>query len=75
MFSRVAWENWQILFPIIAFTLIFLGFIFFVLRAVFMKSKKADRLSRLPLEEEEKQKPSRKRDAGAPDKPKENPPE
>lgn len=59
MFSRVPWESWQILFPIIAFTLIFLGFLFFVLRAVFMKKKKADRLSRLPLEEEGKIKPTR----------------
>ncbi|MCC5789236.1 MAG: hypothetical protein JJT75_06350 [Opitutales bacterium] len=74
MFSRIAWEDWQILFPIIAFTLIFLGFLFFVLRAVFMKGKKADRMSRLPLEEEEKQQPSRQRENGKAGKNNPNPP-
>lgn len=53
MFSRVTWENWQILFPIIAFTLIFLGYLFFALRGLLMRKKKADKMSRLPLEDEE----------------------
>ena len=54
MFSRLTFDSFQNIFTVIAFLLIAGGFLVFVIRAVLMKKKKADRLAALPLEDEEK---------------------
>lgn len=57
MFSRIPWESYQILFPIIAFVLIFTGFLIFALKGILMRRNKADRMSRMPLDDEKPVKP------------------
>ncbi len=59
MLSRVVYDNFQLLFPMIAFVLIAGGFLFFLFKAIFMRKKKADRLSSLPFDEKEKSRPKK----------------
>jgi large-conductance mechanosensitive channel len=60
MFSRLVYDSFQNIFTVIAFVLIAGGFLFFVVKALFMKKKKADRLASMPLDEEEKTRPKNK---------------
>ncbi len=57
MLSRAAFDSAQNLFAILAFLLIAGGFLFFVFKAIFMKKGKVDRMSSLPLDDEEKARP------------------
>ena len=66
MFSRIPWESYQIIFPIIAFILIFSGFLFFVLKGIFMRQNKADRMSKMPLDEETPVKPGSRKSSNPP---------
>ena len=52
MFNRINYENWHTIVPMIAFALTFAVFTFFSLRAVFLRKHQAERLARLPLEED-----------------------
>lgn len=52
MSSRVAFDAWQIVFPVIGFTLFFALFLWLFFRAVRMKRPSIDHLENLPLEEE-----------------------
>ncbi len=67
MFSRLTFDSFQDIFTIIAFALIAGGFLIFVVRALFMKKKKAERLAAMPLEDEEKKR-TRKNDSDEPEK-------
>lgn len=52
MSARIAFESWQLLFPVIGFGIfatIFLGVLFLVVR---MKSTSVSRIENLPLEDE-----------------------
>ncbi len=53
MISRLQFEAWHAVIPLIAFVLTFAAFIYLVVRAVRMKREKIKHLSELPLEEEE----------------------
>ncbi len=59
MFSRLVYDSFQNIFTVIAFVLIAGGFLFFVIKALFMKKKKADRLASMPLDEEEQSRPNK----------------
>lgn len=58
MFSRVVYENFQLLFPVIGFFLIFAVFLGVIVKVFLMKKKRVDRLSRLPLEDDEQKRPA-----------------
>jgi hypothetical protein len=57
MFSRVHYEDWHTVFPIVAFFLTFTVFIYFTVRAMQMRRNKADALSNLPLENDDTPQP------------------
>ncbi|TVR46750.1 MAG: cbb3-type cytochrome c oxidase subunit 3 [Puniceicoccaceae bacterium] len=58
MFQRVLYEHWQTIFPLIGFILFGSLFIFLVIRAVRMKKSRRDHLKNLPLENDEKPRPT-----------------
>ena len=55
MFQRVAYEGWQIIFPIIGFTIFFVVFVGGILRILFKRKSAVTKLENLPFEEEGKQ--------------------
>ena len=50
MFKRIAYEEWHTAVPIIAFVLTFGVFIFFVVRAIRIRSDEVDRMASVPLD-------------------------
>ena len=52
MFRRVILENWLEFVPYLCFSLIAGAFLIIVIRAIMMKKKEVERLSRLPLADE-----------------------
>jgi len=50
MGSRVIFEDWTIIFPIIAFLVAFPIFAYIVYKALRMKQSKADHMAHLPLQ-------------------------
>lgn len=52
IFHRIQWEQWHMIFPIIAFFLIFSVFLLVVFRILRTPNANLDRLSSLPLETE-----------------------
>ena len=54
MSSRVDFDAWQLVFPVIGFALFAGLFIWLFIRAVRMKKPSLDHLENLPLEEETK---------------------
>ena len=50
MFKRILYEEWHAAVPIIAFILTFGVFIFFVVRALRLKSDEVGRMAALPLD-------------------------
>ncbi|MEM7146013.1 MAG: hypothetical protein AAF591_12825 [Verrucomicrobiota bacterium] len=52
MFQRLNLESWHGIIPVIAFILTFGVFIYFVVRAVTMKKKDVNHISRLPLDDD-----------------------
>jgi len=53
MFSRIHYDNWQTVIPLIAFILTFTVFIYFSIRALFMRRPQIESMSNLPLENDE----------------------
>lgn len=53
MFYRIAYENWHIIAPAIAFAVTLSIFGLFMTRALFMKKENADQRARLPLDDED----------------------
>lgn len=53
MFRRVILESWHEEVPYTCFTLIAVAFLVILFRAIFMKPADLDRLSKLPLENDE----------------------
>lgn len=53
MFQRVALENWHEIVPYICFALVAGVFLVIVIRAVRMKKSEIDRISALPLQDDE----------------------
>lgn len=53
MYKRIVLEEWQNLVPLFSFAVTFGIFACAVIRAVFLKKERADRLSRLPFESSE----------------------
>ena len=51
MFQRIVYEDWQLIFPIVALVVATLVYGCAALRTSNMKPKQADRLARLPLED------------------------
>ncbi len=51
MFQRIVYEDWQLIFPIVALIVAALVYGCAALRTSSMKPDQADRLSRLPLED------------------------
>lgn len=51
MFKRIILEDWQHYVPLVSFTVTFGIFAYAVVRAIFLKKEKVERLSRLPLED------------------------
>ena len=49
MFRRIIYEDWQLIFPIIALAVASLVFLAAAWRAGRMKAEEADKLARLPL--------------------------
>jgi hypothetical protein len=49
MFRRIIYEDWQLIFPVIALAVASLVFLAAGWRAARMKSEDADKLARLPL--------------------------
>lgn len=49
MFRRIIYEDWQLIFPVIALAVASLVFLAAGWRAARMKSAEADKLARLPL--------------------------
>jgi len=52
MFQRVIYEDWQLVFPIVAFGAAAAIFAVMVWRAVRMKHAQLDRFARMPLEDD-----------------------
>ena len=51
MFKRLSYDEWQMMIPIIAFLITFIGFLVFTIRAICMRREEANQLSRLPLDD------------------------
>ena len=51
MFHRIVYEDWQLIFPVVALLVASLVYVCAALRAAAMKPGQADRLARLPLED------------------------
>lgn len=54
MFKRVIIEDWHQILPFIGFGLTVAGFLYFVIRALAMKKGESDRLSSLPLKDQDR---------------------
>jgi hypothetical protein len=52
MFQRIIYEEWQLIFPIVALLVATLVYVCAAVRAAAMKPDQAERLARLPLENE-----------------------
>jgi hypothetical protein len=52
MFQRILYEDWQLVFPLVAFVAAVAIFLVMSWRALRMKRAQVDRLARLPLEED-----------------------
>ncbi len=52
MFERIQYEDWHVVFPIVAFVVAAVFFTFMSWRALRMKRPQVDRLARLPLDED-----------------------
>jgi flagellar biogenesis protein FliO len=52
MFQRVFYEDWQLVFPFVAFAAAVAFFCAVIWRAVRMQRRQLDRLARMPLEDE-----------------------
>jgi hypothetical protein len=52
MFKRVILEDWASIVPMIAFGVLFVVFLVTTVRAVMIRPKDRERMSRLPLEED-----------------------
>ena len=52
MFQRIVYEDWQLIFPIVAFAVASLIFLAAAWRASHMKSDQAEQLARLPFDQE-----------------------
>jgi hypothetical protein len=52
VFQRVIYQDWQLVFPIVAFAAAAAVFAIVVVRAIRMKRAELDRFARMPLEEE-----------------------
>ena len=50
MFRRIIYEDWQLIFPVVALAVASLVFLAAAWRAARMKSDQAERLARLPIE-------------------------
>ena len=53
MFHRILYEDWQLVFPVVALAFAFAFFGVMCWRAVRMKREQVDHFSRLPLETED----------------------
>jgi hypothetical protein len=51
MFQRIVYEDWQLIFPVVALIVATLVYGCAAWRTTSMKPKQADRLARLPLED------------------------
>jgi len=51
MFHRIVYEDWQLIFPVVALIVATLVYACAALRASAMKPDQAERLARLPLED------------------------
>ena len=49
MFRRIIYEDWQLIFPVVALAVASLVYVAAAWRAVHMKQEDADKLARLPL--------------------------
>jgi hypothetical protein len=52
MFQRIVYEDWQLIFPIVALAVASLVFLAAAWRAARMKPDQAEQLARLPFEKE-----------------------
>jgi hypothetical protein len=52
MYSRIQYESWHEVIPMIAFGLTLTVFLYFLIRAFRMRKATADGLARLPLDDE-----------------------
>ena len=52
MFKRIIFEDWHSWVPILSFVLTFAAFLVFFVRALLMKSDKAETMARLPLDDD-----------------------
>lgn len=52
MFQRIIYEDWQLIFPVVALAVASLVFLAAGWRAARMKPEQAEHLARLPLEKE-----------------------
>jgi len=59
MFKRVTFDDWQTIVTLIAFVLTFAAFVFFTVRAFFMKKRDLDQRANLPLEDQDGEKSDR----------------
>lgn len=50
MFRRIIYEDWQLVFPVVAFVVASFVYLAAAWKAARMKPAKSDQLSRLPLE-------------------------
>ena len=53
MFQRINYEDWQMLYPIVGFSIFFLVFLVAVIWIMRMKKEKVDRMGRMPLDDSE----------------------
>jgi hypothetical protein len=51
MYSRVLYEHWHSIVPIVAFAVTFAVFTIAVIRSVMMRKEKADMMAAMPLDE------------------------
>ena len=52
MFNRIIYEDWQLIFPVVALAVASLVYVAAAWRATRMKPEQIERLARLPLEKE-----------------------
>lgn len=62
MFSRINFDSFQLLFPVIGFFLFAAIFILAVIQVCLMKRNSVSHLSSLPLEDDETHRPTRSHD-------------
>ncbi len=51
MFHRIVYDDWQLIFPVVALLVASLVYVCAALRAAAMKPDQTERLARLPLED------------------------